>query len=131
MQSHSTRPSIPIDTKGPTVKRMTFGKGMVFQSDTKHAGKIIEDTYISEDEDDFDSILCKLCSKELDSLTKSRITLKNCGHVFHKKCLKKYVSKQTELDNTPVQCPNSNCKSDRIAEVNDLDESNRYDVAPS
>ena len=62
--------------------------------------------------------LCKLCLKDLDSLTKSKITLSQCDHIFHKKCLKQYFLKQTESATTQaVHCPNQNCN----AKITDTD----------
>jgi hypothetical protein len=53
---------------------------------------------------------CSLCGKEIYSLASNppykEFTLASCGHVFHQKCLEKY------LVNGEARCPNKNCNRD-------------------
>lgn len=53
---------------------------------------------------------CSLCGKEIYSLASNlsyqEFTLASCGHIFHQKCLKKY------LVNKEARCPNKNCNRD-------------------
>ncbi|CAG8846750.1 25632_t:CDS:1, partial [Gigaspora margarita] len=54
--------------------------------------------------------LCLLCRKEIYSLASNpsykEFTLASCGHIFHQKCLEKY------LVNGEAQCPNKDCNRD-------------------
>ncbi|CAG8526860.1 16450_t:CDS:10 [Gigaspora margarita] len=54
--------------------------------------------------------LCLLCEKEIYSLVSNlsykEFTLASCGHIFHQKCLEKY------LVNREARCPNKDCNRD-------------------
>src|SRR3954469_17773579 len=52
---------------------------------------------------------CSLCGKEIYSASNppyKEFTLASCGHIFHQKCLEKY------LVNEEAQCPNKDCNRD-------------------
>ena len=52
---------------------------------------------------------CSLCGKEIYSALSppyKEFTLASCGHIFHQKCLEKY------LVNGEAQCPNKDCNRD-------------------
>jgi hypothetical protein len=53
---------------------------------------------------------CSLCGKEIYSLASNpsykEFTLASCGHIFHQKCLEKY------LVNGEARCPNKDCNRD-------------------
>jgi hypothetical protein len=52
---------------------------------------------------------CSLCGKEIYSASSSpykEFTLASCGHIFHQKCLEKY------LVNGEARCPNKDCNRD-------------------
>ena len=52
---------------------------------------------------------CSLCEKEIYSASNppyKEFTLASCGHIFHQKCLEKY------LVNGEARCPNKDCNRD-------------------
>src|SRR5207248_215494 len=52
---------------------------------------------------------CSLCGKEIYSASNppyKEFTLASCGHIFHQKCLEKY------LVNGEARCPNKDCNRD-------------------
>ena len=59
--------------------------------------------------------MCQLCQMDLDLQTIT--SMKNCSHIFHKKCLKKYFKSELELNHIPIMCPIKNCKSSPLIEI--------------
>ncbi len=46
----------------------------------------------------------------LQTYEKDLCMLSNCGHVFHKECLKSFFEVEIANSKYPIQCPLPNCK---------------------
>jgi predicted RNA-binding Zn-ribbon protein involved in translation (DUF1610 family) len=60
-----------------------------------------------------DSNVCTICFEEIQT-REHKVKLKKCNHIFHKKCLNKYL-KETLLN---FKCPN--CKKDYSKNLNNI-----------
>ncbi len=72
--------------------------------------KELEEVRRKRDSENLDKAECKICMDRIEPTEYN--PLEPCGHLFHMKCLRKYVETQMDARTFPILCPLPECKSD-------------------